>query len=329
LLWSFVYLVVRNVFALVGLLVRSSGSKEVEILLLRHELTILRRQASPPKLTRADRALLAALSRSIPRPALASFSVRPETLLRWHRQLVARSWTYSHQKAGRPPLERSLRELILRLARENPHWGYKRLVGELKGLGISVSATSVRKVLLAAGLRPAPERRHSSWRAFLQAEATSLLACDFLTVETAFLQRIYVLFFISLATRRIEYVACSANPDGRWVTQQARNLVMQLGDEQPFRFLVHDRDAKFSHAFDDVFRSEEITVSARQSKRRTRTPTQNAGYARFAPTASTESLFSAAATSSTSSMSTASTTTSTGHTERYSFSRPTGATQRR
>jgi len=150
--------------------------------------------------------------------------------------------------------------LILRLARENPHWGYQRIVGELKGLDIWVSATSVRKVLLAAGLPPAPARARSSWRGFLRAQAASVLACDFLTVETAFFQRIYVLFFISLATRRIEYVACSSNPDGRWVAQQARNLVMQLGDEQPFRFLIHDRDAKFCHAFDEVFRSEGIRV---------------------------------------------------------------------
>jgi putative transposase len=173
---------------------------------------------------------------------------------------VARRWTYAHRKAGRPPLERSLRELILRLARENPPWRYKRIVGELNGLGISVSATSVRKVLLEAGLQPAPVRMRSSWRGFLRAQAASALACDFLTVETAFLQRIYVLFFISLATRRIEYVACTSNPDGRWVAQQARNLAMQFGDEQPFRFLIHDRDAKFSHAFDAVFRSEGIKV---------------------------------------------------------------------
>jgi putative transposase len=128
------------------------------------------------------------------------------------------------------------------------------------GLGISVSATSVRKVLLGSGLQPAPERGHSSWRTFLRQQAASFLACDFLTVETEFLQRIYVLFFISLATRRIEYIACSSNPDGRWVAQQARNLVMQLGEQQPFRFLVHDRDAKFCQTFDEVFRSEGIKV---------------------------------------------------------------------
>jgi putative transposase len=260
LLWTFVYLIVRNLFALVWLLVQPRRSKEFEILLLRHELAVLRRQAGRPRLTRADRALFAALSRVVPRTAWTNLAVTPDTVLRWHRQLVARRWTYAHRKAGRPPLERSLRDLILRLARENPHWGYKRIVGELKGLGISVSATSVRKVLLAAGLPPAPGRMHSSWRGFLRAQAASVLACDFLTVETAFLQRIYVLFFISLATRRIEYVACSSNPDGRWVAQQARNLVMQFGDERPFRFLIHDRDAKFSHAFDEVFRSEGIRV---------------------------------------------------------------------
>ena len=259
-LWSFVYLVLRNLFALVWLLGRPRRSKELEILVLRHELAILRRQASRPKLTRADRALLASLSRSLPRTAWAAFSFRPETLLRWHRQLVSRRWTYAHRRPGRPPLERSLRELILRLARENPHWGYKRIVGELKGLAIPVSATSVRKVLLEAGLQPAPQRTHSSWRAFLRAQAASMLACDFLAVETIFLQRIYILFFISLATRRIEYIACCSNPDGQWVTQQARNLAMEFAAEQPFRFLIHDRDTKFSRAFDEVFRTEGIKV---------------------------------------------------------------------
>jgi transposase InsO family protein len=260
LLWSFAYLVVRNLFALVWLLARSRRSKELEILVLRHELAILRRRAARPRLTPADRALLAALSRSLARPGWTSFPVKPETLLRWHRQLVARRWTYPHRKPGRPPLEPLLRTLILRLARENPHWGYRRIVGELKGVGIAVSATSVRKVLLESGLLPAPERGASSWRAFLRAQAAGMLACDFLTVETAFLRRIYVLFFISLATRRIEFIACTSNPDGDWVAQQARNLVMQLGEQQPFRFLVHDRDAKFSHAFDEVFRTEGIRV---------------------------------------------------------------------
>ncbi len=234
--WSFAYLVVRNLFALVWLLGRPRRSKELEILVLRHELAILRRQVARSRLNRADRALLAALSRSLPRAAWTSFPVKPDTLLRWHRQLVTRRWTYSHKRPGRPPLESSLHTMILRLARENPRWGYRRIVGELKGVGFSVSATSVRKVLLEEGLGPAPERDSASWGAFLRAQAASILACDFLTVETAFLQRIYVLFFISLASRRIEYVACASNPDGHWTAQQARNLVMQLGDGQPVRF---------------------------------------------------------------------------------------------
>jgi putative transposase len=232
----------------------------VEILVLRHELAILRRQTGRPRLTPADRALLAAVSRALPWRAWVAFSVKPETLLCWHRRLVARRWTYPHRKPGRPPLERARRALILRLARENPHWGYRRIAGELKGVGVTVSASSVRKVLLEAGMRPAPERARSSWRAFLRAQGASVLACDFLTIETAFLRRIYVLFFISVATRRIEYIASTASPDGAWVTQQARNLAMQLSDEQPFRFLIHDRDTKFNHAFDEVFRTENIRV---------------------------------------------------------------------
>ena len=184
-------------------LARPRRSKEFEILLLRHEVAVLRRHARP-RLTPADGALFAALSRAVPRTAWKSLVVKPESLLRWHRQLVARRWTYAHRKVGRPPLERSLRELILRLARENPHWGYKRIVGELEGVGVSVSATSVRKVLLEAGLRPAPERGHSSWRTFLRQQAASMLACDFLTVETAFLQRIYVLFFVRPALEVVD-----------------------------------------------------------------------------------------------------------------------------
>jgi putative transposase len=163
-------------------LARPRRSKELEILVLRYELATLRRQARQPKLTRPDRGLLAALNRSLPRVAWVGFPVKPQTLLRWHRELVARRWTCAQRALGRPPLESSLRMLILRLGQGNPHWGYRRIVGELKGLGITVSATSVRKVLLEVGLRPAPERSQSSWRPFLRAQAASMLACDFLTV---------------------------------------------------------------------------------------------------------------------------------------------------
>jgi len=259
--WSFAYLSVRSLFGLVLLLGRSDRSKELEILVLRHELAVLRRASGRPRIEPADRALLATLSRALPRPAWAAFSVRPETLLRWHRRLVARRWTYPHKRPGRPPLARARRELILRLARENPHWGYQRIAGELKSLGLGASPTTVRKVLVCGGVPPAPERARQSWRSFLRQQAASTLACDFFTTETLALQRIYVLFFISLATRRVEFIACAANPDCAWVTQQARNLVMQLGEQKRrFQLLIHDRDTKFSRAFDEVFRSEGIQV---------------------------------------------------------------------
>jgi hypothetical protein len=238
LLWSFVYLAVRGVLGLIVLAVRPARSKDLEILVLRHELAVLQRQSSRPRLTCADRAFLAAVSRLLPRAAWGCFSVRPETLLGWHRRLVARRWTYPSARLGRPPLDPSVVALILRLARENPRWGYQRIVGELKGLGVTVSPTTVRTVLVEAGVPPAPDRSGMSWRAFLRQQAATTLACDFLTVETAFLQRVYVLFLISLATRRIEYIACTSNPDGAWTAQQARNLMMQLGHEQPFRLLI-------------------------------------------------------------------------------------------
>ena len=260
-LWSFAYLAVRSLFALVLLLGRSDRSKELEILVLRHEPTVLRRGCRPLRIEPADRVLLATLSRVLPRRAWAAFSVRPKTLLRWHRRLVARRWTYAHRRPGRPPLAGATRELILRLARENPHWGYQRIAGELKHLGLAASATTIRKVLCRAGVPPAPQRARQSWRSFLRQQAATTLACDFFTVETLALQRIYVLFFLSLATRRVEFIASTPNPDGAWLSQQARNLLMQLGDhERRLRLLIHDRDTKFSRGFDEVFRSEGIEV---------------------------------------------------------------------
>jgi putative transposase len=255
-LWSLAYLVVRRLFELMMLCCRSSGSKELEILVLRHELSILRREPRRPLLRETDRLFFAALSRALPRRAWSAFSVSPRTLLRWHQRLVARRWTYPHGRPGRPPVGREVEALVVRLARENHAWGYRRIVGELRGLGFSVSASSVRAILIRHRLPPAPERDGLSWRLFLREQAATMLACDFLTVETVWLRRIYVLFFVSLERRRIEFVASTSNPDGRWVAQQARNLLMHLADrEQSFRFLVHDRDSKFSGAFDEVFHS--------------------------------------------------------------------------
>ena len=218
--WSLVYVVVPRLLELVVLIARGERSKELEILVLRHELSILRRQVARPRLSSADRLLLVALSRLLPRHAWRAFFVRPETLLRWHRRQVARRWTYAAARPGRPPLPAAVREFVLRLARENPSWGYKRIVGELQQLGVAVSATAVRKLLKAAALPPAPQRDRLSWRSFLRAHAATALACDFFTVETVWLKRLHVLVFLSLATRRVEFVACTSNPDTAWMLQQ-------------------------------------------------------------------------------------------------------------
>jgi putative transposase len=262
LLVSLVYLVVCRLLVLLLLLARGDRSKEVEILVLRHELAILRRQVGrPPRFEPSDRLVLAALSRVAPRPSWGVFPVRPETLLRWHRRLVARRWTYPHRRPGRPPIEREVRGLIVRLARENESWGYVRIVGELRKLGIDVSATLVRTVLADAGIPPAPQRDRQSWRAFLRQHRESMLACDFLTVDTVWLRRLYVLVFLSIGSRRVEYVACTSNPDTAWMLQQARNLLMDIDDRsRQVRFLVHDRDSKFSAAFDALFDSAGIRI---------------------------------------------------------------------
>jgi hypothetical protein len=258
---SVLYIVVCRLLELVVLLGRRERAKELEILVLRHELSVLRRQVGQPRFELHDWLLLAALSRMLPRRSWKAFLVRPETLLCWHRRLVARRWTYPHRKRGRPPIGVEVRELVVRLARENPTWGYLRIVGEPRKLGIVVSATSVRNILAAAGIPPAPQRDRPSWRSFLRAHAESILACDFFTVDTVWLRRLYVLVFLSVGSRRVEYVACTSRPNTTWMLQQARDLVMDLDDrERQVRFLIHDRDAKLPRAFDAILQSETIKV---------------------------------------------------------------------
>jgi putative transposase len=203
---------------------------------------------------------LAAASRLLPRPDWRSFIVTPATLLRWHRRLVAKRWTYA-RPVGRPPMRRETRELALRLARENPRWGYSRIVGELKGLGMAVSATTVRMWLRAAGLGPAGHRREMTWREFVRAHRQSLLAVDFFTVETICLRRLYILFFIEVGSRRVHLAGCTANPSAPWVIQQARHVSWALADRsEPIRYLIRDRDQKFTERFDQVFRGDRIEV---------------------------------------------------------------------
>jgi len=254
--WSFVYLALPRAFELILLCFRSAEAKEIEILVLRHELAVLRRQHPRPRLQPTDRALLAALSRLLPRARWSVFLVRPETLLRWHRRMVRRHWTYPATSTGRPPISEQVQQLVMRLARENPRWGYQRIHGELLRLGVRVSASSIRRVLRAHGLDPAPRRTSTTWRSFLRQQAAGIIACDFFTVDTVFLQRVYVLFFIELGSRRVHLAGVTGHPTGLWVAQQARNLLASLSDQAtPWKFLIRDRDAKFTRAFDDVWRS--------------------------------------------------------------------------
>jgi putative transposase len=254
------YLTLCRSIQLLALLGRGGASKDLEILVLRHQLSVLRRQVPRPRLEPADRALLAAVSRVLPRVSWSCFFVKPDTLLRWHRRLVTGAWTYP-RGPGRPPLDQEVQQLIVRLARENPRWGYQRIQGELHRLGVQVSATTIRMTLRRHGLDPTPRPTATTWRAFLRQQAAGIVACDFFTVDTVWLQRLYVLFFIEVATRRVHLAGVTAHPDGAWITQQARNLLLALGERGPrVHFVIRDRDAKFCRGFDEVFGSEGAEV---------------------------------------------------------------------
>src|SRR5262249_55746219 len=248
-LLSIVYVALQRILQLVSLRFRSADSKELEIVVLRHELAILRRHVHRPMFRPADRWFLAAASRLLPRVRWSVFLVTPATLLPWHRWMVAKRWTYA-RRTGRPPIANERRALIVRLARENPRWGYQRIVGELKGLGIVVSATTVKKILREEQLGPAGTRKGPSWRGVLCAQRERILAVDFLTVDTVWLQRLYVLFFIEVGSRRVHLAGCTAHPDAEWVTQQARQVTWTFGERtEPVRFLIRDRDRKFTSGF--------------------------------------------------------------------------------
>src|SRR6266498_3221158 len=257
--FTLAYWLLRCLLELLLLLARSEQRKEVEILLLRHELQVLRRQVARPHLRPADRVVLAALSQALPR--VRSLLVEPATLLRWHRELVRRRWSFPVRPQGRPPLVSQARQLVLRLAAENPGWGYKRIHGELTGLGFTLSPSTVWNILRRHGIDPSPRRARLSWREFLRQQAAGIVECDFFTVDTIWLRRLYVFFFIELERRRVHIAGISAHPNGAWVTQQARKVLMTLKNEgkQP-RILIRDRDVKLTNAFDAFLRSEGITV---------------------------------------------------------------------
>jgi hypothetical protein len=237
----------------------SVATLELENAVLRHQLAVLRRTVKRPPLGRRDRLLLAAAGGLLPRDRWSAFLVSPQTLLRWHRELVRRKWSYRRRWPGRPPLDSALRELVIRLGRENPSWGCIRIQGELRKLGIRVGATTIRSILRRSGCGPAPRRRGPSWGEFLRAQAHGMWACDFFTVETAWLRTLYVMFFIEHGSRRVRLAGVTANPDGVWMRQQARNLAVEERLDG-VRFLLHDRDGKFSGPFDEIMRGEGVRV---------------------------------------------------------------------
>jgi putative transposase len=231
--------------------------------------------------------LLASLAKLLPRDRWPIFLVTPSTLLRWHRELIRRRWTYPTRGRSRRALDPDVVDLVVRLARENPRWGYLRIVGECRKVGVRVSATSVRTILRRHRLGPAPRRGGPTWTQFLRAQAAGTLACDFLTVETIGLTRLYVFFVVELDHRRVHLAGITAHPTGAWVTQAARNLLMDLDQHaHRFRFLIRDRDGKFPAAFDNVFAAAGIDVLRIPP----RAPKTNAFAERWVRTVRTECL---------------------------------------
>jgi len=262
---SLLYRATRALLSVPAVLLRRETAKDAELLVLRHENAVLRRQlTSPVRYEPADRFWLAALSSLIPRRRWSSvFPVTPGTLLAWHRRLIARKWDYSGRRrhTGRPPTAAALKKLVLRLAHDNPRWGHRRIQGELSRLGHPIASSTVWQILHAAGIGPAPRRSGPSWREFLTTQAEGIIAADFFHVDTVTGRRLYALVFLEHGTRRLHLTGVTAHPTAQWATQQARNLAAELGARvESLRFALRDRDRKYTSSFDAVFEAEEMEV---------------------------------------------------------------------
>ena len=275
----------RFLASLARLAVRSGRSKDLEIIMLRHQLAVLRRQVNRPELTDADRSLLGAIAAALPRPSRAGWLVTPDTLLRWHRRRITRHWTQPQRPPGRPSTAVELRQLALRLAAENPTWGYRRIHGELAGLGHRLAASTVWQILKSAGVDPAPARSRVTWSQFLHSQAA--VACDFAAIDTVTLRRLYLLFFIDIGTRTVYFAGITDHPTGVWATQAARNLLLQYGHQlADAQALVRDRASQFIDAFDEIFRTQRMKIL----KTPVRTPVANAFAERWIGTLRRELL---------------------------------------
>jgi putative transposase len=260
---SLIYLLVRCLLGCLTVLTRHQVSKDAELLVLRHENAVLRRQIGRIRYQPGDRLWLAALSRLVPRRRWSEvFTVTPATLLAWHRRLVARTWDYtSRRRPGRPSMAAAIRKLVIGIATDNPTWGHRRVQGELVKLGHPIAASTVWQILHAAGINPAPRRTGPTWKQFLTAQARGILAVDFVHVDTVLLRRLYALIVIEHGTRRVHLAGVTANPDGGWTTQAARNFLTDLGHRAtPVKFVIRDRAGQFTGSFDAVFTAEGIRI---------------------------------------------------------------------
>jgi putative transposase len=276
-LFAFAYLALRRLLRLVTGCC-TDLDKDIELVVLRHQLKVLNRQVGKPRLQPRDRLFLVAMSGVLPRRLWSSFVISPQMLLRWHRELVRKKWTYRRRSAGgRPPITKEVRELIVRMGTENPRWGCIRIRGELGKLGIRVSATKIRTLLRGSGLGPAPRGSGPTWSEFLRSQARGILALDFFTAETLWLRTLFVLFAIEVGSRRVRVLGVTRNPDSAWVTQQARNLTVD-GWLKGIRFVIRDRDSKFSGPFDEVFRSEGVRIIRTPIRPPRRTASPSGGF---------------------------------------------------